>query len=352
MNITPQPTSQPRARRTATPRMLVAGAAMVLLAGLGACGSDDNSSSTSATTSTAAVSSTEATSSTAAASTSTSPTSVASSTAASQPAHTGAPTGSDAAAPIANAVTVTAPGMAYQVSGPLRPGVATITFTNTDATAHMMAVARLKPDVTLDQVVQALRVSEDAAGALLADGPETAYGTPAPVGAGQSTTVTALDLPAGDYVLICFFTDADGTPHYQMGMINLLTVDGEPATEKPNSDGTITIDDAGTTLPDGFTGHGTYLVTNTGAASHSISFARLDSGTTLDAYFHHVGVAMNGAGVIDGGGGILAGGVDDLAPGASAYLTLDLAPGHYGFVSTADANGPELPAQSGELDIA
>jgi hypothetical protein len=61
---------------------------------------------------------------------------------------------------------------------------------------------------------------------------------------------------------------------------------------------------------------------------------------------------MGTGGVIDGGGGTLVGGIDALAPGQSAYLTLDLKPGHYGYISSADMTGPDLPAQSGEFDVA
>lgn len=355
----------PPARRhsLAHHRPLVAfAAAGALLVGLTACGSDDTTSastaaSTAATTAASTVPPTTAAATTTAASTTATPTTATATTAAPTTAAstTASPANStpagDAKAPIANAVTVTAPGMSYSVSGTLRPGVAAITFVNSDSVAHMLGVSRLKPGVTLDQVKAAAGQSEDAAGALLADGPDTTYGTPAPLGAGESTTVTALDLPAGDYVLICFFADASGTPHYQMGMIGMLSVTGDPATEKPDSDGTITIDDTGTKLPDGFSGRGTYLVTNSGTTPHSISLARLDDGTTLEAYYQHVGQAMNGGGTIDGGGGTLAGGVDELAPGASAYLTIDLAAGHYGYVSTADASGPQLPAQSGEFTV-
>jgi hypothetical protein len=248
-------------------------------------------------------------------------------------------------------VTIEMPGMRFDVIGKLRPGVATITLKNTDDEAHMMAVARLKKGVTLEQVKAALAKSEDAAAPLLADGMGTTYGTPDLLGAGQSETVTALDLPAGTYALICFLTDAKGMPHWQMGMVDLMTVAGEKATEKPQSGGAITVDDKGFTLPKDFTGKGTFLVSNTGKAPHNISIAKLAKGTTLPAYYQHVGMAMNGQGQIEGGGGSLVGGIDQLNPGQSAYLTLDLTKGHYAYLSTVDAQGPQLPSQHGEFDV-
>lgn len=255
------------------------------------------------------------------------------------------------AAPVANAVTITMPGMSYDVSGPLRPGIGSITLANTDDVTHMMSFGHLKDGVTLDQVKQALGQSEDAMGALLAESPDTTYGTPDVLGAGQTETVTGLDFKPGTYVLVCFLMAADGTPHWQMGMIGELTVAGDSATDKPDSAGTITIDDAGITLPDAFNGSGTFLVTNAGKKPHNLSMAKLDDGVTLSAYAGHVGQAMGTGAPVDGGGGALVGGIDALAPGQSAYVSLDLQPGHYGYLSSADMTGPELPKQSGEFDV-
>src|SRR5690606_11802328 len=92
-----------------------------------------------------------------------------------------APAGSS----VDNAVTITMPGMSYEVSGALRPGVGSITLVNDDDVTHMLAIAHLKDGVTLDQAKDALGQSEDAASALLAESPETSYGTPALLGPGE-----------------------------------------------------------------------------------------------------------------------------------------------------------------------
>jgi plastocyanin len=251
-----------------------------------------------------------------------------------------------------NEVTITTPGPTFEVSGPLRPGVATITLNNTDTQAHMLAMARLQPGVTIDQVRAALNQSEDAVTPLLIEPPDQAiYGTPAQVGAGQSSTVTAEHLQAGTYALLCFFTDDTGTPHWQMGMMGELTVEGDEFTATPAVDGTITIDDTAITLPAGFDGTGTFEVTNQGTKEHSISMARLDAGVTLDSYFEHIGEAMANSKAVDGGGGVLVGGVDSLLPGQSAILTLDLPAGNYAYVSSVDAEGPQMPAQHGQFEV-
>jgi hypothetical protein len=306
-----------RRSRSRRARWSALGAALALSAAVTACGSSDSDAS----------------------STTTSPPS--------------ATTTSTVAAPgMDNTVTVSAPGMSYDVSGDLHPGVATIHFQNDDDVTHMLGMARLKDGVTIDEVRAALDKGEEEAGKLLADRPEEAvYGVPAAVGPGQSSTATMVDLPEGHYVLLCFFTDDDHVPHWKMGMIAELTVTGTEATAVPTSDGTIGIDDDGITLPKGFDGHGTFEVENSGSKDHSISFAKLDEGTTLDDYYQEVGRAQSTQVSMDVDGGVLVGGIDDLLPGQKAYLTIDLPQGHYGYVSTADAQGPEMPAQHGEIDI-
>lgn len=133
-----------------------------------------------------------------------------------------------------NAVTVTTPGMSFEVSGPLRPGVATITLENTDDVTHMMAIARLKDGVTLDKLESALQQDgEDASMKLLAESPPPALGTPAMVGPGRHSTVTATDLEAGTYALICFLTDDSGKPHLAMGMVGQLKVEGRRSPPSP-----------------------------------------------------------------------------------------------------------------------
>ena len=246
-----------------------------------------------------------------------------------------------------NAITIEAFEMGFNVSGKLRPGTATITLKNTGAVAHMMATMRVKDGVTLDQVKTAMQQGEDALAPLGADSDEEAvYGTPALVGAGQSSTVTTENLKAGNYVILCFVQDEDGMPHAAMGMVNMFTVEGDPVNTTPKSDGDITISDDAITLPDGFSGKGTFKVTNSGQKPHTLSFAKLDDGTSLQDYVGFVGGQFAAGKPIDGGGGVLMGGVDALNPGQTAYVTLDLEAGHYGYVSTEE--GDQL---GGEFDV-
>lgn len=267
------------------------------------------------------------------------------------PASASAAHSSPTTAPVRNAVTVRTTGMNFLPSGSLHPGNASLTWVNRSPEAHMMTLARLRPGVTVAQVVAALHISEDSVYPLLADGPDASYGSPAVVGAWASTTVTMKNLAPGRYVMICFATDADGVPHWQMGMVAALEVRGAAQHQVPRTEGTIRLTDRAITLPEGFDGRGTYRVVNTGTRLHAIQLTRLLHGTTLAAYNAWIGQQMATGQPVDGGGGVLEGGIDVLAPGQSAWLTLDLRAGHYGYVSTTDIVGPELPPQHGEFTV-
>lgn len=310
-----------RSARRPAMRWFAVIAGFALVVGLSSCSSDDNSAATTST------STKESTSTTAKAA---------------------VPAGT----PIDNAITITTPGMSFEVSGKLRPGIGSITFKNTDSMSHMLAVARLKDGVTLDQVkAAATSPDESAANKITADGTDAQYGTPAPVGPGQESTVVAKDLKAGTYAILCFLTTDDGTPHVALGMIGEFTVEGAPATQAPETDGTITVDDKGFTMPTDFNGKGVFEVSNTGTSVHDMQIVRIEQGFTLAGYSEAVGQAMNSNKSVDSAkGGTMVGGISGLNAGQSAWIVLDLPPGHYGYLSTTDATaGP--PAQVGEFTV-
>lgn len=261
-------------------------------------------------------------------------------------------TGASAAtpAPVRNSVVITTTGMNYHVQGGVHPGIASITWSNQDDELHMMDMALLKPGVTQAQLEAAAKKGEKALTALVAGDPAgPGWGTPSLLTAGQSETVTT-HLQAGTYGLLCFVMSKDGMPHIAMGMVSLLKVNGASQTVAPaNVKGTISVDDNGIHWPAGFTGKGTYAVRDTGAKVHSLSLARLDKGTSLLSFFGSVSNAIQTGSAARGGE--LLGGVDSLGPGKSAWITLDLSPGHYGYLSPEDVTGPQLPKQSGEFTL-
>jgi hypothetical protein len=254
-------------------------------------------------------------------------------------------TTSSAAEP--NTLSVTAQdggsAMTYDISGTPHPGLVTITFANKGKYAHEMGVSMMKPGVTLEQVKTALggKNGEQEATKLL-ENPEADYPVPAIVGPGGTETDVAT-LAAGHYVVVCFLPGPDGMPHALMGMIGEFTVDGDDSTaEPPQTDGTVELTDKGITVPDGFGTGGTFEVKNTGTKVHDFSVAKL-AGKPLPDLFQCVGGAFANGTMIDKCPGTMMGGVEGLAPGTSAYVTLTLPAGQYGYVST-QGDGADMQA--------
>lgn len=227
--------------------------------------------------------------------------------------------------------------MSYEISGSPHAGLTTISFANTGDEAHEMGLSRLKNGATLEQL-KALLTSQDPdaeskARALQVD-PDTEVGGPAILGPGLSEKVT-LKLTAGHYVVTCFLPGKGGMPHVAMGMIGEFTVAGADSdATAPTPDGTVSLTDAGITVPSGFHGGGTVEVANTGTKPHDFSIAKL-VGQPLPAYFQCVAGSLGKGTPIDQCPGTLSGGVQTVRPGQSVYLTLPTLPaGQYGYVST------------------
>jgi hypothetical protein len=323
-----------------TPRRAVAAATLAVGAfALAACSSSANGGTNAATTPPAQTSAPQ----TSAAQTGAPQTSAAETSAAAEP----------------NTLSVetidSAKSMSFDISGTPHAGLVTITVKNTGKYAHEMGLALVKPGVTLEQVKTNLLSgapdAEEKAKALQVD-PDHEITAPAIVGPGLTEQAT-VPLVAGHYIVTCFLPGPDGMPHIAMGMISEFTVaEGADTGQPPASDGTITLTDKAITLPDGFTGTGTFTVTNTGTAPHDFSVASLKAAGGLGALFQCVGASMGKGTPIDTCPGTLVGGVTTLAPGASAYVTLQLPSGHYGYVSTQGEGKDFQAGLNGEFDVA
>lgn len=243
----------------------------------------------------------------------------------------------------------TATAMSYRIQGQPHPGRVRITFVNEGEVAHEMGLSLTKPGVTLDQLTAALAKGEDEARKLLID-PDTEIAGPGILGPGLTETTT-VDLAAGHYVVVCFLPATGGMPHVAMGMIGEFTVGGAPSTDPaPGTSGTVTLTDTSITVPSGFGAGGTYAVTNTGTKPHDFSLAALKD-QPLAALFQCVGQSMGKGTPIDDCPGTLAGGVTTLAPGRTAYLSLTLASGHYGYLSTQGDGADVAAGLQGTFDV-
>jgi uncharacterized lipoprotein YbaY len=122
-----------------------------------------------------------------------------------------------AAAPPEADVVVTLVDYDFQLSQPLKAGKHTIRVENTASQPHEIAIVRLGPGK---------RPGDFAAWGMKPVGPQpgTIHGGVSGIMPGAHSFVE-LDLPPGDYGLLCFIPDAkDGKPHFEHGMMKTIKV--------------------------------------------------------------------------------------------------------------------------------
>jgi uncharacterized cupredoxin-like copper-binding protein len=163
-------------------------------------------------------------------------------------------------------------GMASRTAG----GWTRVTLRNAGTVEHHAMFMLLNDGVTADDFTKAAQGPDF--GALF--GISTSIGGPGSISPGEEASVI-LDLKPGNYVVICAITGPDGKPHYQMGMLQPLTV-SEPAQTlaEPTSDGAVELLDFHFSgIPDKVAaGPHVWKVTNPGKQAHELMVARLAPG--------------------------------------------------------------------------
>ncbi len=243
-----------------------------------------------------------------------------SSGAASAPSVTGT---SDAAAPLLFAAadyTITPPAT---VTG----GEVTISLHNRGTEEHQLSLFRLGDGQHPNAVLNSLDKGDLSflAGGALVGGPNA-------VEPGQTASVTS-KLDPGTYVAFSAVpSPTDHRPHFTKGMRTSFTV--LPAAAQvtiPSTAGTIAITARGFQPSPGFTGRGTYAVTNDAPFPAELSILRIATGkTTDDAVAFLAGHAAPGPPPFSAAGGVTA-----MSPSSTSYVNLSLDPGTYAFLSFA-----------------
>lgn len=105
----------------------------------------------------------------------------------------------------------------FVLDQPLHAGTQVVEVTNTTAQPHEVFIAKLEPGKTPMDLVAWIGAP---------DGPPPGVPMGGTVGLSQGhTNFVHLDLPPGEYALLCFLPDAgDGRPHFLHGMMKQVTV--------------------------------------------------------------------------------------------------------------------------------
>jgi hypothetical protein len=121
-------------------------------------------------------------------------------------------------------VKVTGRDYAFEAPDKMPAGDVHIQLTNGGQDFHEANIFKLATGVTTEQALQAIAAAEGGGPAPAGPPPITPMGGPQGVLPGESTRVVA-KLDRGNYILICFIPDAQGTPHFVKGMVKPFAVD-------------------------------------------------------------------------------------------------------------------------------
>jgi hypothetical protein len=114
-------------------------------------------------------------------------------------------------------VTLTLNDYSFTPSTPLSAGKHTIKVTNAATQPHEVFIVQLAPGKTMKDLMDWAKTYKGAP-------PATPMGGVAAIRAGGEATID-VDLPAGNYALLCFVPDAkDGKPHVEHGMAQEIKI--------------------------------------------------------------------------------------------------------------------------------
>jgi len=115
----------------------------------------------------------------------------------------------------ATRIDVTATDYAFAAPSTAPAGRASLVLVNNGKEAHFMGLSKLKPGVTMQEVMAA----EDPS--TVTDG---SWGSDFAAPGGKDDEVLTLDLTPGTYALFCWVTGPTGQPHAMMGMQHEIVV--------------------------------------------------------------------------------------------------------------------------------
>jgi hypothetical protein len=234
---------------------------------------------------------------------------------------------SGASTPIKPATVVVGSDYAFKMPGTLRAGWTTLTFVNQGIEPHQLQLVRLGDGVTPDQFRASLTASVASGGvaALRLGSPAGGVDTIAVAGIQRATVM----LQTGNYVALCFVTDPDGVSHFAKGMVKFFTVTGPRSkATRPEASATIKALDFAIRIPTRFSGSGSVAFQNVGTEPHELALVKLNVGVTANqakaALLAQPSITPPAQPLYGD-----AGGAGAIRGGATEYVNLKLAKGHY-----------------------
>jgi hypothetical protein len=221
-------------------------------------------------------------------------------------------------------VTIEASDFAFTAPDSIQAGLVTLRMRNVGREPHHAQLMRLNTNVTIEQFMTALSQGPGPAMQLV-----SLTGGPALVDP-NGTSEVIVDLPEGQYVLVCFVESPDGVPHLAKGMVRPMRVTAPPiAGTPPVAAQTVTMKDftfeAPATLP---AGRSIVRVVNDGPQPHEMVVLRLAQGRTVtDVTQFFSAVPPSGPPPFQA-----VGGMQGLDRGLAGFASLELQTGDYAMI--------------------
>ncbi len=255
-----------------------------------------------------------------------------------------------------NVVTVTARDFSFEVPAEIPSGWTTFRYRNMGAQEHFMAISRMPEGTTVEDYrndVAAgafggamgpyyegeveLGTALDNLGALL---PAWFFevisaGGPGLISAG-GTAVTTVELDPGYYVIECYVKAPDGRFHAELGMLEgFVVTDEQNGASAPEADFDVTlanyvIDAPGTVSAGKHTIRVRYLQDPEGMLRHDVHLAKLGPDADLAALVPWMSWID---GMVSPAPATFIGGSEQMHAGDVSYMSVDLEPGAYAWIS-------------------
>lgn len=225
------------------------------------------------------------------------------------------------AVPAIPEISIDAADFSYTSPDTIASGWVRVKLTNSGAEPHHVQFLRLNDGVSNEQFQKALKQGEGPVLALVQQ--MGGVGAIAPGGLAQ----VILNLPAGDYVILCFVPSPnDHLPHLAKGMIAPLKVNDStgPSAAEPVASLIVNLKDFQFELPDAIPAGKTVIkVVNEGPEPHEINLLQLAEGKTIEDVKAFL---ANPQGMPPFRP---VGGMNGLSMGLSGYIEFDFLPGKY-----------------------
>lgn len=229
---------------------------------------------------------------------------------------------------------------AFETTETVPAGLVRMQLTNRGSKAHAAQIYRLDDGATLDQFMAAMQTGIAAERAIA-----SALGGPANIDGGETGPIVEMVLEPGNYVVVCWLLDSEGTPHAFSGMVDTFEVVGDAGDAAlPSPEATFELTEYEIQVPDGFDGSGTFGVVNRGGEWHELIVLEIDEEQETEVALAHLtgGTQVFPTPYTSRGG---VGGLE--VDGGEGRVDLDLAPGRYLVVCAVPTNSQVYHATLG-----